>query len=362
MTLTRRSKFDPADAGNSAFRVLFSFQYQETYGIRGLGPILGFLFVTALTIFFITSSDSATLAVDSIASGYTRKHWLSRAFWGLLEGCFAFAVLSSGGENALRALQGASIVAALPFNVVLLYLMQSILQFCSCSDTTDHFALLDTKRHVDCHSFEVPLYGGVLDLVDFLFSLGYTDSRDFVAPPSAYVIFFLKSIPAPFCGVYQILGCFDQGWNVVAVSCFYGVSFISFLCCGIAFLAGYRGLAPWCLASLLVSGVTLGLVRRRFRKRFNIQSNVVADCLGSIIFWPQVVAQLRHQCLNLPKRKVDGDDVLDKIAFGSERSSAGLPVDDSETTRHNQHSNKLAPFHYNVRKLLLHEDPNEECV
>jgi choline/glycine/proline betaine transport protein len=85
------------------------------------GQILVGIAVVLITIFFITSSDSGSLAVDMLASGGDQNPpvW-SRIFWALLEGAVAAALLIAGGDDGLFALRYAAIIIALPFSVVMI--------------------------------------------------------------------------------------------------------------------------------------------------------------------------------------------------------------------------------------------------
>ena len=71
-----------------------------------------------IILFFVTSSDSASLVIDIIASGGNPDPPVgTRLFWAVTEGLVASALLIAGG---LEALQAASITAALPFIFILL--------------------------------------------------------------------------------------------------------------------------------------------------------------------------------------------------------------------------------------------------
>ncbi len=92
---------------------LFEF-YDLLPGSIFLSVITVFLIIT----FFVTSSDSGSLVVDSIASGGALETpiW-QRVFWASLEGVIAATLLLAGG---LSALQTMSILAALPFAIIML--------------------------------------------------------------------------------------------------------------------------------------------------------------------------------------------------------------------------------------------------
>ncbi len=71
-----------------------------------------------IVLFFVTSSDSASLVIDMIASGGNPDPPVgTRLFWAVTEGVVAAALLVAGG---LKALQAASITAALPFTIILM--------------------------------------------------------------------------------------------------------------------------------------------------------------------------------------------------------------------------------------------------
>lgn len=71
-----------------------------------------------IVLFFVTSSDSASMVIDIIASGGNPNPPVgTRLFWALTEGLVAAALLFAGG---LKALQAASIAAALPFTGILI--------------------------------------------------------------------------------------------------------------------------------------------------------------------------------------------------------------------------------------------------
>ena len=76
---------------------------------------LGFLLVV---MFFITSSDSGSLVIDTIAAGgKVDPPVVQRVFWCTFEGIVAIALILGGG---LVALQAMAVSAGLPFTIVLL--------------------------------------------------------------------------------------------------------------------------------------------------------------------------------------------------------------------------------------------------
>jgi BCCT, betaine/carnitine/choline family transporter len=55
-------QFDPAESSRSSFDVLHSFSFPSAFKV-GLGPTLSFISLIAISVYFVTSSDSASLAV-----------------------------------------------------------------------------------------------------------------------------------------------------------------------------------------------------------------------------------------------------------------------------------------------------------
>jgi len=97
---------------------LAMFQMLETLP---LASITSFIAICLVLVFFITSSDSGSLVIDSItAGGKLDAPVPQRIFWAVMEGLIAAVLLFAGGASALGALQAASITVGLPFTLVLL--------------------------------------------------------------------------------------------------------------------------------------------------------------------------------------------------------------------------------------------------
>ena len=92
-----------------------------------MASITSFLAIVLVLVFFITSSDSGSLVIDSITSGGKIDAPVpQRIFWATMEGVIAGALLYVGGKEALDALQAGSISTGLPFTVVLLAMCVSL--------------------------------------------------------------------------------------------------------------------------------------------------------------------------------------------------------------------------------------------
>lgn len=94
-----------------------------------LTEILSFVGIVLVLVFFVTSSDSGSLVVDSItAGGKTDAPTGQRVFWVVMEGAIAAALLFGGGSDALGAIQAVAITAGLPFTAVLLIMTWGLLK------------------------------------------------------------------------------------------------------------------------------------------------------------------------------------------------------------------------------------------
>ena len=135
--------FVSADTEMSWFDVMYSYSYPLDFSGGGFGPFLACFSLISLTIYFVTSSDSGSLVVDTIASnGYPDTHWSQRVYWAITEGALATALLSTGGQDGLNAVQAASIITGLPFSFLLCFM---------CVSTNRVIILL--RRIVSCHIY-----------------------------------------------------------------------------------------------------------------------------------------------------------------------------------------------------------------
>jgi len=97
------------------------FVLLEEYPLSVVTSVIGILLVTS---FFVTSSDSGSLVIDSITSGGKLDAPVGqRIFWAVSEGAVAATLLLGGG---LKALQTAAISTGLPFTILLLIMCYSL--------------------------------------------------------------------------------------------------------------------------------------------------------------------------------------------------------------------------------------------
>ena len=92
-------------------------------GALPLTAVTSTLAIILVLVFFITSSDSGSLVIDTItAGGKTEAPTAQRVFWATTEGIVAIVLLIGGGLTALQAMVNAS---GIFFTIVLLFLCYS---------------------------------------------------------------------------------------------------------------------------------------------------------------------------------------------------------------------------------------------
>ncbi len=103
---------------------LVLFQMLENLPLSAITSMLG---ICLVLVFFVTSSDSGSLVIDSITSGgKTDAPVTQRVFWATMQGVIAAVLLSLGGSAALDALQAGAVSTGLPFTFVLLAMCVSL--------------------------------------------------------------------------------------------------------------------------------------------------------------------------------------------------------------------------------------------
>lgn len=115
--------------------------------------VLNIIGVILIASFFVTSSDSGSLVVDSLTSGGKIDAPVGqRIFWALAEGVVAAVLLIGGG---LQALQTASIVTGLPFALILLFMCYSL--YIGLRD--EYLKMEEKKAQKELESYEEVISG-----------------------------------------------------------------------------------------------------------------------------------------------------------------------------------------------------------
>ncbi|WP_434050178.1 BCCT family transporter [Marinobacter salarius] len=121
-----------ADPGSSLVKEYVIDSYRPELSVFGMLnelPLSGITSIFAIVlalIFFVTSSDSGSLVIDTItAGGKVDAPRPQRMFWATVEGLIAIVLLIGGG---LSALQAGVTATAIPFSIVMLVMCYTIIK------------------------------------------------------------------------------------------------------------------------------------------------------------------------------------------------------------------------------------------
>ena len=295
--ITPVCKFDSANSELAWFNVMNSFSYPGTGA--DFGPFLSGLSLLTLAIYFITSSDSGSLVVDILSTnGSEKQFWPQRVFWAVTEGAVATGLLVGGGSDALGALQAASIVFGLPFNFFIFFMCYTVYRMC---DTLEKH---ETGRDVDpqlllpakSKAWNFPVFGGIFDFLEFLFSLGKPHKDlEMSMPTTKHVVGFLRCLLIPFISVHSVYSSLDlKNQHKLANT----LATIAFTICHFAWIALFvcgivnHGFVAFAWAAFFTNACILTSVRIDFRSKHGIVGNFVGDFIASSFLYPQALLQM----------------------------------------------------------------------
>lgn len=86
-----------------------------------IGNILSLIAVALIIVFFVTTLDSGSIVVDSMtAGGKLELPIRQKVIWAVISATIAMVMLWIGGTDSIQALQSITIIAALPFTIILI--------------------------------------------------------------------------------------------------------------------------------------------------------------------------------------------------------------------------------------------------
>jgi BCCT, betaine/carnitine/choline family transporter len=315
-------QFDVENYYVAVFHVLYSFSFPESFGAGGgFGPYLSVMFILACVMFFAATANCSAIVIASLAAnGRPDQHWTRRMFWLVTVGALTTFVLSAGGAEAMDAVKSFIMVVALPFVILLCYMLQSIAAFCQAAESLDESSPFILPSQPE---FTMPVYGGIFNVLEYVASLGKVDRArvelGMGRPTSFQVAEFIKGIIVPFVSLNQVLSAVYplKHKTNAALTAVYSLVYLTWV--GSFALSGaYPGLRGLSASFFAVSGLILAMVRSGFRARFNLRSNTCGDLIASLFFWPQVLTQMRLQCVISPKVAKEEDDPKEHAAKGSD--------------------------------------------
>ncbi|XP_048575810.1 glycine betaine transporter 1-like [Nematostella vectensis] len=247
---------------------------------EGIGSFLSGISIVGLVLYFVTSSDSGSLVIDSLsANGHPDPPVLQRVFWALTEGACATGLLWTGGSKALSALQAVSVSSGLLYTVVL------------------NFVCISIWRAVKYDT-------GDLDFTGPYFNFGLFDL--FYSIPSFERLYRLAiAIFFPCWPMANAKHKID-GSNRWVTMVFLAVPFYGWVLLEIAEIA-QQGLAyvGW---SLVIGFVVLGGgIRGAIREKYKIVGNMAEDFFAVMLMYPLAAMQMEYQVTGNPEAKPRND-------------------------------------------------------
>ena len=114
------------DGYDAVFNAELPLKLFAMLDVMPLAEITSFVGIILVVVFFITSSDSGSLVIDTIAAGgKVDAPTPQRVFWCTFEGLVAIALMLGGG---LAAAQAMAVTTGLPFTIVLLVATVSLIK------------------------------------------------------------------------------------------------------------------------------------------------------------------------------------------------------------------------------------------
>jgi len=285
---------------------------------HGMGPVLSGLSVILTVLYFVTSSDSGSLVVDLIAANGQDAHVVQRVFWAVTEGGVAVALLQAGGTQSLKALQAVSIIAGLPFTVILMFMCTGIWRALKIDQ--GHMALRQNRT-----DWCMPLYGGVFDIFEFVLSLG----KSALPEVDAIKGFLLGIFDPPLLLFRSMRGLASKQEaskmqastmaqdGLLAAAC--ALLYVAFWSLHFIALGVNGGLSGMAWAALVGFAALVAVCRHNIRTVYGIEGSGPEDFFAALFMWPQVLAQMARQVTEEVKPKKVIEDVKpDKMAVDAE--------------------------------------------
>lgn len=319
--ITPVCKFDSDNSSMSWFNVMYSFTYPGTGpdgNFSGFGQFMSGLSIFALAIYFITSSDSGSLIVDTIASnGAEKHHWLQRVFWAFTEGAVATGLLVAGGNDALGALQTASIVFGLPFNFFIFFMCWSIHKLCATLEEHDNEGILDPKLLLPKKTWQMPVFGGTFNLMEFIVSFGRVNKELGIEfPSSRQLLGFLKNLLVPFVALYSIYSTVDlKGKHTKVNALLTGAYALCHFVWIALFVCGTinHGFVAFGWSAFFLNACILTSLRMDVRGKLGIGGNIFGDFVAGSFLYPQALLQMELQLAEDNDHEVDEVKEKDEI-------------------------------------------------
>lgn len=263
----------------------------------GVGYFMSAVSVASLVLYFVTSSDSGSLVIDSLsANGHPDPPRLQRIFWALTEGGCATGLLIAGGNDALSALQTVSIAAGLIYTILLNFMAVALWRFCKI----DAGELDPNGPTFNC---------GICDILYSIRKLGKT-ALALVAPWYFYAranAWVNRSNKCAEIATHIILAVLFYGWIALLV--------LQIVLPGLDYIGWtiYVGWATWCCG-----------IRLTIRDKFAINGNMAEDFFAVLLLYPFAAVQLDDHMTHATLPDEDADDAKSAGSYNLNNNPEGL--------------------------------------
>ncbi|MGW4208206.1 BCCT family transporter [Lentzea sp. NPDC004789] len=130
-----------------------------------LATVAGVVVMVLVAIFFVSGADAASIVMGTLSQcGSIRPTKPVVIFWGVLTGAVAAVMLLVGGSNALTGLQNLTIIAALPFMVVMIGLCFSLVRDLRSDPIIQRSAHVEAAQQLLLDEVEIGADGAVSGL------------------------------------------------------------------------------------------------------------------------------------------------------------------------------------------------------
>lgn len=219
----------------------------------------------------------------------------------------ACALLVAGGSTALRALQAASIVFGLPFNLFLFIMCMTIVEMCKSLEREQNPDMPDPKILLpkEGESWSMPLFGGVFNIFESIFSLHFfvnksRKEKGMHLPTMKQLSGFFIALVVPFVPLYNIYtsAVIDPKQKNNKFSIFVTAAYAScYIGCIVLFSFGVvnNGFVALGWTLFVTNACILTSLRMDFRTTLGIRGNFVGDFVASSILYPQALSQMASE-------------------------------------------------------------------
>ena len=288
------------------------FDVLDQFG--NIGGILNVLAIVAMSIYFITSSDSASLVIDALASnGSTTQSPAQRVIWAIAQGALTTALLLEGkGTGLLNAFKPILVILGLPYQVIVCLCgaaaLKALYRDKEYRQAGGIAAYLDSMDKPENGHFKTPAHGGIFDMFEYIVSLGRPSASRGYAPVNAGTfIKFFAAMLFPMSAAQKIsTGIAEDGTTRMLSTV--GITFTHF-----AFVVSlvlhwsigdvknnYIGVLAMIFYCCL-AGLTARL-RVAFREAYKIKDgNQAEDLFCALFMWPIAFTQMLDHAENVAK-------------------------------------------------------------